>query len=88
MKKNINSMIGSQATAAKHNATKEAMALVQYKIDSATSGLEWPRSEHERNKYTLMIEELQRKLDKYLDEDSEEDEQLATFADALDDASE
>ncbi len=38
--------------------------------------------------YTLMIEKLQRKLDKYLDEDSEEDEPLATFANALDDASE
>jgi hypothetical protein len=34
-----------------------------------------------------MIEKLQCKLDKYLDEDSEEDEQLATFADALDDTS-
>jgi hypothetical protein len=88
MKKNINSMIGSQATAAKHNATKEAMALLQYKIDAATSGLERSRSEHERNKYTLMIEKLQLKLDKYLDEDSEEDEALGTFADALDDATE
>ncbi len=75
-------MIGSQATAAKHNATKEAMAPVQYKINAATSGLEWYRSEHGRNKYTLMIE----KLDKYLEEDSEKVEQLATFADALDDA--
>jgi hypothetical protein len=34
-----------------------------------------------------MIDELQHKLDKYLDEDSKEDEQLAAFADALDDAS-
>jgi hypothetical protein len=81
-------MVGSQDTAAKHNATKEAIALVQYKIDAATSGLERCHSEHEQNKYTLMIEKLQHKLDKYLDEDSEEDEPLATFADALDDASE
>jgi hypothetical protein len=58
------------------------MALLQYKIDAATSGLEWSRSEHEQNKYTLMIEKLQCKLDKYLDEDSEEDEQPATFAEA------
>jgi hypothetical protein len=81
-------MIGNQATAAKHNATKEAMALVQYKIDAATFGFEWYHSVHGRNKYSLMIEKLHCKLDKYLDEDSEEDEQLATFADALDDASE
>ncbi len=81
-------MIGSQATAAKHNATKEAMALLQYKIDAAKLGLDRSCSEHERNKYTLMIEKLQLKLEKYLDEDSEEDEPLATFADALDDATE
>jgi hypothetical protein len=53
-----------------------------------TSDLERFRSEHERNNYTLVIEKLQCKLGKYLDEDSKEDEQLATFADALDDASE
>jgi hypothetical protein len=33
--KKKNFMVGSQDTAAKHNATKEAMALVQYKIDAA-----------------------------------------------------
>jgi hypothetical protein len=88
MKKNIKSIIGSQATAAKHIATKEAMALVQYKIDAATSGLEWSHSEHEQNKYNLMIVKLKHKLDRYLDEDSEEDEQQATFADVLDYASE
>jgi hypothetical protein len=35
MKKYINSIISSQATAAKHNATKDAMALLQYKLNTA-----------------------------------------------------
>jgi hypothetical protein len=64
------------------------MALLQCKIDAAMSDLEWSGSEHKQKKYTLMIEKLQYKLDKHLDEYSDEDEQIGTFANILNEASE
>ena len=40
IKKNINAMISSQATLAKHAASKNAMALVQFKLDAANEALD------------------------------------------------
>jgi len=40
MKKNINAMISSKATLAKHAASKNAMALVLFKLDAANEALE------------------------------------------------
>jgi hypothetical protein len=73
MKKKNNSLISSQATAAKHNATKDAMALLQYKLDTANQASERAIHSHERNKYIGIIEKLQHKMDKHHLEDSEED---------------
>jgi hypothetical protein len=64
MKKHINSMISSQTTAMKHNATKDAMALLQYKLNTANEALEQVINVHEK---------LQHKMDMHLLEDSEED---------------
>jgi hypothetical protein len=71
MKKHINSMISSQTTASKHNATKDAMALLQYKQNTANEALEQAINTHDRDKYTGIIEKLQSKMDKHLLEDSE-----------------
>jgi hypothetical protein len=73
MKKHINSMISSQTTAVKHNATKDAMALLQYKLNTANEALEQVINVHDRDKYTGIIEKLQHKMDMHLLEDSEED---------------
>jgi len=40
MKKNINTMIYSQATSAKHATSKYTTALVQFKLDAANEALE------------------------------------------------
>jgi len=40
MMKNINAMISSQATLAKHAASKNTMALVQFKLDAANEALD------------------------------------------------
>jgi hypothetical protein len=66
-------MISSHATAAKHNATKDAMALLQYKLSTANEALLRAVNIHEHDKHTGIIEKLQHKMDKHLLEDSEED---------------
>jgi hypothetical protein len=73
MKLHITSMISSQATAAKHNATKDAMALLVFKLNTANEALLRAVNDVEREKYTRIIEKLQRKMDKHLLEDSDEE---------------
>jgi hypothetical protein len=93
-KKHINSMISSQATAAKHNTTKDAMALLQYKLNTANEALERAVNIHECNKYTGIIEKLQCKMDKHLledsdkDTDNEDDPFFSSFEDRLNSATE
>jgi hypothetical protein len=73
MKLHITSMISSQAKAAKHNATKDAMALLVFKLNTANEALLRAVNDVEREKYTRIIEKLQRKMDKHLLEDSDEE---------------
>jgi len=55
MKKNINEMISSQATLAKHAATKNAMVLVQFKLDAANEALERATTTPNHEKYRAII---------------------------------
>jgi hypothetical protein len=66
MKKNINAMICSQATSARNAASKNAMALLQFKLNIAHEALEHANTTSNHNKYRAVIEKSHHKMDKYL----------------------
>jgi predicted negative regulator of RcsB-dependent stress response len=55
MKKNINVMISRQATSAKHAASKNAKALVQFKLDAANEALDQATTTPNHEKYKAII---------------------------------
>jgi len=57
----------------RYNATKDAMALLVFKLNTANEALLRAVNDVEREKYTRIIEKLQRKMDKHLLEDSDEE---------------
>jgi hypothetical protein len=87
MKKNINAMISSQATLTKHVASKNAMALVQFKLDAANEALERAITTPNHEKYRAIIKKLNDKMDRYLMEDSDDNQAPSTFQQQLDSAS-
>jgi len=86
MKKNIYAMISSQATLAKHAASKNAMALVQFKLDAANEALEQATTTAHHEKYGAIVKKLSDKMDRYLMEDSDDDQAASTFQQQLDSA--
>jgi hypothetical protein len=86
MKKNINEMISSQAALAKRAATKNAMALVKFKLDVANEALEQATTAPNREKYRAINKKLNDKMDRYLMEDSDDDQAAPTFQQQLDNA--
>jgi len=87
MKKNINAIISSQATLTKHVALKTAMALVQFKLDAANEALERATTTPNHEKYRAIIKKLNDKMDRYLMEDSDDNQAPSTFQQQLDSAS-
>jgi hypothetical protein len=86
MKKNINVMISSQATSAKYSASKNAMALVQFKLHAANEALERATTTHNHEKYRAIIKSSNNKMDRYLMKDSDDDQVPSTFQQQLDSA--
>jgi len=86
MKKTINERISSQATLAQHVATRNAMALVHFKLDVANEALEQATTTHYHEKYRAIIKKLNDKMYRYLMEDSDDDQAAPTLQQQLDNA--
>jgi hypothetical protein len=63
------------------------MALVQFKLDAANEALERAITTPNHEKYRAIIKKLNDKMDRYLMEDSDDNQAPSTFQQQLDSAS-